>query len=111
MGFYRTGQLKYKITIESPTSTADSYGAPSITWSKFTAVYAAKRHISARERFRADRFVSENIAIFSIRWVAGITTQMRIKFHNGSSYIYYQIKGVNEVDKRRWLEIIAEQQE
>lgn len=113
MGRFRIGQFDKKITIESFTETTDAAGQPVKTWSTFQSVFSAIRPLKARERFRADRFVFEDIQIFVIRWIAGITPLMRVAYNDGNGVRYFNIRNIAEYEdnRRRFLELSAEAQD
>lgn len=114
MGQYRIGELNEQITIQQQVEGAnDPAGYPTITWSDYLTCFAAIRPLKSRERFRADRFISEDFRFFVIRWVSGITHTMRISYNDGTSTRYFNIRGIVEIDerRRRFLEIVGEAEE
>ena len=114
MGRFRTGELNEKIVIQVEVDGADdAAGYPSKTWSDFHTCFAAIRPLKSRERFRADRFISEDFKFFVIRWVTGITPLMRIQYDDGTSTRYFNIRGIDEIDerRRRFIELTGEAQD
>ena len=114
MGQYRIGDLNEFITIQVITEGVDdAAGYPAKTWGEFLPCFAAVRSLKSKERFRADRYISEDFRFFVIRWVTGITTKMRIEWDDGTSTRYFDIRGVPEEineRRRRFLEITGEAQ-
>lgn len=113
MGRFRIGHFDKKIIIERSVDSIDSVGQPIRSWSTFKTVFAAIRPLKARERFRADRFVFEDIQVFVIRWIVGLRPLMRIAYDDGNGTRYFNIRNIAEYEdnRRRFLEITAEAQD
>lgn len=81
----RAGRLRHVITIQKMTETKDSYGAPVKSWENFAVVRAAIEPLNGREFFAAQSVRKENTIRFRLRYVAGLTEDMRI-IHDSKSY-------------------------
>lgn len=77
----RAGNLRHKINIEALTTTTDAYGGDVTTWSATLAnLPASYEPLNGKEFFAADRINSKTVARFRIRYVAGITSAMRVNY-------------------------------
>jgi len=98
----RAGELDRLVTIEVQDYTQSDSGEPTEYWREFAKVYAKVSHGRTSERFTAQQMNATVDTVFRIRWVNGITTDMRIK-HGGD---YYDIVGVPaEIGRRAGLDI------
>lgn len=116
MGKWRTGHLDEIITIEKETSSGqDSLGQPITTWSTHIKCFARVSPLTSRERFRGERFVFEDMLFFVIRWVTGITPNMRVAYDDasGRGVRYFNIRNIAELDdgRKRFIELTGEAQE
>lgn len=93
----QAGRLINKIVIESVTETRSSTGAVTRTWATFATVWASKREPRGREFFAGGAQQAETTVVFAIRWLAGVTTKMRITFDGK----VYDIKAITDPDDRR----------
>lgn len=76
----RAGALRHTLVIEQPTETQDAHGQAVQTWSTFATVPGELRPVRARELVAAAQVVGELTAVARIRYLAGITEKMRVKF-------------------------------
>ena len=91
----RAGQLRFQVTIQQPTIT-QSYGEPTETWTTFAISMADIQPISGREYFAAKQVISEQMFRITTRYIAGITTKMRVSYGGN----YYDIQDVIDVNFR-----------
>ena len=86
------GSLRNRVVIESPSSSQDSIGQPTISWSTFATVWASIRQLAGLDAIKAglDVDIGATRASIRIRWLAGVTAGMRVT--HGSDI--YDIKGV-----------------
>jgi len=99
----RAGALNRLIAIEKNTPTRAASGAPVEAWSSFASVWANKRDIGAAEGFTAGRDLARVVSEFTIRYLADVTTAMRISYDGD----LYDIEGVREIGRRVGLTIVA----
>lgn len=98
-------QLRNRITIQS--GTANTNGNPGLDWSSPTTVHATRAHkkpARGNERQSGSQVVAIRGTVYTIRYVDGITPQMRVK--DGS--LVRNITYVNvDMDNGRqeWLEL------
>jgi SPP1 family predicted phage head-tail adaptor len=95
------GRLDRKITIESVTETRDGVGQPTETWSTFATVWATKKEMGGKEMMAANQTVAESAAIFTIRYLSGVTPKMRINYGGN----IYDILSIAEKGRQNYLEI------
>lgn len=95
------GSRDRRIVIQSVTTTVSETGIPVETWANFLTLRAAKREITARERFRANQEIGEEVATFEVPFHSGITSEMRL-IHDGKTY---QLAPPVEIGRREALEL------
>lgn len=80
------GELRHRITIESQTSTKNSYGEIIKTgsWETYRSTWAAIKPIDGKQFFAVETVNSELTHEIKFRYHSGITPDMRVKF--GSRY-------------------------
>lgn len=91
----RAGKLRHRITIQTPTTTNTS-GVPTTTWSTFATRWASVEPFDGREFQRADQTQAQLTHTVRLRWLAGVTSQMRV-VHDGR---YLNIERVIDKDER-----------
>jgi len=98
-----SARMDRKITIQNFTETTNSYGETVQTWTDFATVWADVKQQSARETWSAGK-ISEVEKTFTIRYMDGITSEMRIQYDGQN----YQITGApREIGRREGLEIMT----
>lgn len=100
------GDMDRRIVIRRATRTADVFNEPVETWSDHLRVWAAKKDISDRERLQAAEIGATITTRFTVRWseaASRVTPKDRIALDGRS----YDIHGIKEVGRRRFLEITA----
>lgn len=96
------GELRHRITIQKCNSNQNNYGEidinATITWSDVVTVRAGIYPISGKEFFAAETVNSEITHKVKIRYIEGISPNMRIKFNNRifsiESVINFQERGI-----------------
>lgn len=81
---------------------ANIYGEKEHTWTDLYTVWAHKKTQSGREALQAEQVVASNIVVFNVRFL-NLTTQDIIKFEGR----VYDIQSLNEIGRRKELEIIC----
>ena len=94
-------ELDRKITIEHPVRTANSYGEPVEVWEAFAVLWANVNHKGGREGFYARQVIAQGDVVFKVRYTAGVTPLMRVKYDGQ----IYNIIAVAEVGRKAFLEI------
>lgn len=82
----RAHRFRHSITIQQVAVTKDGLGGQIKTWSDFrTKVRAEKITSGGREFYAAQKLNADVQVVFRVRYVAGITTKMRV-LHEGVEY-------------------------
>lgn len=76
----RIGDMDRRITFQYPSVVKDAYGAETVTWIPFKTVWAQVTPGQSREFFAAQVVNAKLTHEFLIRYMAGITPDMRIVF-------------------------------
>jgi SPP1 family predicted phage head-tail adaptor len=100
----RSGSLDRTITLQSVTTTVDEYGTPAQGWSDFATARAQLIQASTSEYLRAYGETDTAVVIFRIRWLDGVTADMRVSYGGQ----FYNIREIKEIGRRRRLELRAE---
>lgn len=94
-----------RVDIEQPTATQSATGQPATTWGAFAADVPARiRDVSGLERY-AEQAI-QGIARFDLllRYLAGVTERMRVKFTNDGRAYILDIETASNIEmKNRWL--------
>lgn len=102
------GELDHRLAILRYTEGAASgFNEPVITYPLFTTVWAKRTDASSGEAHRAQEVAAEITAHFAVRYspeTATITPKDRVQLEGG---LVYNITGVTELQRNRWLEIHA----
>ncbi len=75
----KIGRLRHKITIEKVTETISDAGETVETWAEFATVWAEITPLRGREYWASKQTTSEVTGKIRIRYLAGITSKMRVK--------------------------------
>lgn len=100
------GRLDRRMTIQRATVSPNALNESVETWHVLATVYVQRRDASAGESYKAQEVGAKISARFTIRYsptVADVNPRDRL-VHGG---LVYDITGVREKDRRRWLEIDA----
>lgn len=93
----KAGKLRDSITIESRSESPNSVGDSIETWSDFATVWAEVLNQTGKEFISAREQHSELTHVVTIRYLAGVTPQMRIN-HGG---VYLNILSVIDPNNRK----------
>jgi SPP1 family predicted phage head-tail adaptor len=74
----QSGKLRHQLVIQQKSVTRDNYGGEVVTWASFAEVWGEKRPLRGREYVALQAAQSEIQTRFVVRYVAGVTPQMRI---------------------------------
>lgn len=98
------GTLNKRITIQELKTTINDNGFEVEDWIYFKTVWADVSNLYGREYFDAMAVQMENTVKFTIRYLAGIDTSMRISFGDK----HYNITSIDNIKYRnRFIEIKA----
>jgi SPP1 family predicted phage head-tail adaptor len=75
------GRKRNRITLQQATETLDGAGQPIRTWTTYLADYpVAIDQVTGGEALRGRQVSAETEIVFSGRWYAGVTAQMRVSY-------------------------------
>ena len=103
----RAGDLRHRVTLQSPVASQDGYGAETVTWTDVATVWAAVWPVRGREYFEARQTAAEVTHKVRIRYstdVSGVTPKWRVVF--GSRR--FDIEAVINPDERsKYLDLMC----
>ncbi len=98
------GDLRHRITLQQLTTTVNDNGFKVETWEEFKTIWAAVSNLHGREYYAAAAIQAENTVKFTIRYLEGLNTTMRILFQGKQ----YNITAIDNIKYRnRYIEIKA----
>lgn len=101
----RAGRLKHKVTIESPIEVPDEAGEWEVAiWGVYATRRAEITPLSGTEQFRAQHLDPEVTHSMRMRFVKGITPEMRIVW---GDRIFDIQSALNVEERSREIEILA----
>jgi len=92
----RAGELRHKITIQSPAEVSDGRGGVSRTWDTHAKAYAAIEPLRSEDVFDQQAIATGAQVRIRTRGVSSVTTTMRVLFGTR----VYEIVGVVDIDER-----------
>lgn len=105
------GELRHRITIQKFNNNQNEYGEVEInthaSWSDVAVVRAGIYPISGKEFFSAETVNSEVTHKVKIRYIEGITSNMRIKF--GDRYFEIISQPINFQEKNIELQLLCKE--
>jgi len=100
------GDLDKRITFQRRVTTTNENGFEIETLADFKTVWAKVSNLHGREYFEAAAVQAENTVKFTIRYLEGIDTSMKILFQGR----YYNITSIDNIKyKNRFIEIKAQE--
>ena len=97
------GRKRHRITIQQATSTPDAAGQPIRAWTTFLADYpVALDQVSGGEVVRGRQVSQETQVVFTGRYYAGVSSQMRVVYGSRTLGI---VRAVDTYGDRRELRI------
>jgi len=100
-GAMQAGALDRQVSLQSVTTSADSYGQGTPTWATVDTVWAAKRGLGSIEFFAAAQTQMQDSVKYVIRYRSDVTQTWRLV--DGSDE--FDIVGLREIGRREWLEL------
>lgn len=100
------GRLDRRIVLLRSFTAVDSFNSPIETWSPLVAVWASATPVSDGERMQAGQTLANKTYRFVIRYstnTANLDPRDRLTFDGRT----YDIQGVKEIGRRKYLEITA----
>lgn len=109
----RGSQLDRRVTIEAKSVTRDpDYGTEVIAWTVFASRVPAQVQDtlpSKSEQVVQGVRVANRPARVRIRYMSGITSDMRVIVHDSTDRTMQIVGGPAEIGRREWLELICEE--
>lgn len=103
----KSGQLRHRITLQSPSGTRDAVGERSTTWTNVATVWASVEPLSTSERHiaaQAHTFLTHRVTIRYASVVSAIDASWRVLF--GDRVL--TIEGVRNLNERNiTLELVC----
>ena len=92
----KAGKLDHLIIVEQNTPTRDAFGGLVDSWDTYATVWASVTPMIGVETYKSDQLNASITHKIVIRYLASLTTQMRINF--GGRYL--NIKSVQHIHER-----------
>jgi len=92
----RAGELRHRITLQTPVEAADGMGGVTTTWIIFKTVWAAIWPLRGAEYITAQQVQSELTHKVRIRYLANLTPKHRIRWGDR----YFDIQSIINPDER-----------
>lgn len=108
----RAGQLDRRVTIERPQAIDGDYGPQPGGWAVLASRVPAQVQDalpSKSETVEHGMQVATRPARLRMRYLRGITSDMRIILHGDTDEIFQIVGGPAELGRREWLEMTIEQ--
>lgn len=99
----RIGRLRHRVTIQQYTTTDNEYGEPVPTWADVATVWASVEPLSGNERMIAQQRNASLTHKVVIRYLAGVTAEMRVKFGDRYFAIVEPPMNIDERDREMHL--------
>lgn len=97
-------ELKHRITLQVFTTVVNENGFEVESWVDFKTLWASVTNLHGREYFAAAVVKAENTVKFTIRYIDGIDTDMRILFKGKQ----YNINAIDNIKyENKYIEIKA----
>ena len=97
------GARDRRISIERKTTVKDELGDPVETWSELAPRWAHVKHQGGREFLSAGAERIEARAVFTIRYLDGLSRADRVNYGG----TIYDIEAINELGRRHEQQIMA----
>lgn len=99
----RAGQLRHWLLIEQKSLSVDANGDRTETWATYAECWGSIETSGGREFFAAKQTISDLTHAITVRYKAGITADMRVKYidpKNSDSARYFNIRSIANPDER-----------
>lgn len=101
------GEMRERVTLQSPQRTPDGAGGADITWTSGASVWAKVEERHGQERLAGERLAAEATFALTIRYRSGITTEMRVLWKGRE----LNIASLRDPDgRKRFLELDCEEE-
>ena len=101
----KSGELRYRVTLQSPETATDPLGQPVEGWTDFAQVWGNIRHLRGVEAIKAGAVTSTVSASIRIRYRPDLNAGMRV-LADGRTY---EIKAVlPDMQRREYVDLVCE---
>lgn len=98
------GDLRHRITLQKFITEVNENGFETEVWQDYKTVWASVSNLSGKEYYQAAAVQAEKTVKFTIRYLYGISSDMRILFRNTQ----YSITSADNIKyENRFIEIKA----
>jgi SPP1 family predicted phage head-tail adaptor len=102
----RTGERRKHVILQSEQQTPDGAGGYTLAWTNFATVWAEITPVTGDTVFVSGHLEAHITHKMTIRYLAGVTTDMRILWNSRT----FNIRAVTNVEERnRVLELLVEE--
>jgi len=101
---YDPGKMDKRVLLQVYTETVGTNGERTSTWSDYDWRWAAELSSNANETKEGDLLIIGTTTTFRLRFDAKVTEKYRLLFRNR----IYNILGINEVDRKRFMDLSCE---
>ena len=98
------GNFRHSIVIETEIRTPDSQGGSTVVWNTFATVFAEIIPLTSNQVFFAQKLKLEVTHKLTMRFITGLTAEMRISF-DGRIFHIRKIRDLEE--RKRFHEVTA----
>lgn len=102
----RIGDLNKRVTLQSPTLTADGLGGHTTAWAAETTVFGAIWPLSARESLAGGQVAMEITHRIRIRYKGGVLPTWRVKY--GTRY-FAVVSVINPNEAGKMLDLLCKE--
>lgn len=81
----QAGSLTERVTLQASALGRDAIGGPTETWADSATVWASVKPLNGRQINQAQQVGAAVAKAITIRWRAGVSAAMRVKFANGTT--------------------------
>ena len=103
----RAGRLKHRVSIQTQSTTLDTYGEPSDSWSTDETVWAAIEPVSGAERDIGEGLAGSVSHRVLMRYTANATPKKRLLF---GSRVLGIVSVLNHDEQDEYLRIFCKEQ-
>ena len=100
------GRLRHRVTLSSGSSTIDSFGQSTVTWTAFATVWADVRDVMGREYFEARQQEAIRWTRIVLRHRSDVTNETRVTF---GSQVYDVDSVLLDPTRRRQLTLMCKE--
>lgn len=103
----KIGELRHRVEIQNKTVQMDELLQQSEVWATYATVWASVRPIKGREYVAVKQVNAEVSVVITMRYLSGITSEMRILFGNR---VFDIVSVINADERNRVLELMCKEE-